>query len=240
LRRGCLFLDPANHLATGRRSEVYRAPLVASLAPSLDGDADEDARATRPPRRVSVVAKLARGDCRSHHLLRQEGRAYARLPSELCAEADTGERAVVPQFYGLYVPVDAQGRGMCGEHPDCDGYLNADCAVEWPSPILLMEECGVPIEVADMSPAQRSECWSLITRLHDANVAHGSPRAGNILVQPASPSTPPRYRVISLGRAEVLSARHGPPTRLAVHSFEKTRERDMQTGLMELRPWADD
>ncbi|KAH9848142.1 hypothetical protein C2E23DRAFT_740262 [Lenzites betulinus] len=230
MRRGCLFLDPENHLATGRRSEVYRAPLVASLCSS-------SSTSSAGPQRVSVVAKLARGDCRSHHLLRQEGRAYARMPAALQGTGD----AALPQFYGLYVPVDAQGRRMCGEHPDCDGYLNADCAVEWPSPILLMEDCGVPIEVAGMDQAQRAECWSLVTRLHDANVAHGSARASNILVQPATPSAPSRYRLISLGRAEVLSARNGPPTRLAINSFEKTRERDMQTGLMELRPlqWAD-
>lgn len=52
----------------------------------------------------------------------------------------------------------------------------------------------------------------------------------------------PSYRMSSLGRTEVLYPRHarGEPTRLARNSYEKARERDMQIGLWELRPWEEE
>lgn len=145
MRRGYLFLDPANQFADGRRSAVYRAPLVASLGPK--------GAAGAVPRNVAVVAKLAKGDCRSQYLLRQEGKAYSMLPTHVQGEDDTVP--LVPNFYGLYVAVDSKGRRLCGDHPHCDGYLHSDCAVDWPSPILLMEDCGKPIELEKMGLAAR-------------------------------------------------------------------------------------
>ncbi len=63
----------------------------------------------------------------------------------------------------------------------------------------------------------------------------------NVPLDQRSPATP-SYRLSSLGRTEVLWPHHarGEPTRLARHSYEKTRERDMQIGLWELRPWEEE
>ncbi|KAI0761350.1 hypothetical protein BD413DRAFT_666078 [Trametes elegans] len=237
-------------LADGRRAAVHRAPLVATLGPRGSG---------APPRTVAVAAKTAKGCCRAHFLLRQEGAAYTALPPALSAipgspQAETGEGEgatpgpVVPRFYGLYVPVDAKGRVLSGRHAECDGYVHADCAVEWPSPILLMEDCGVPVDLARMPKAHRQECWSLVDRMHQAGVTHGSAHPRNVLVQPGPLSAPrpertlatPSFRIASLGRAEVLRPRPGPPTRLAVRTFEKAREVDVQTALSALRLWEEE
>ncbi|KAI0357716.1 hypothetical protein OH77DRAFT_1398580 [Trametes cingulata] len=244
LRRGYLFLDPENRVAEGRRSAVHRAPLVATLGP-------KSATGSAPPRRVAVVAKTAKGTCRSHHLLRQEGKVYASLSEPLGPTSNrgcSGSDPLVPRFYGLYVPVDAEGRLLGGSHPGCDGYVHADCAVDWPTPILLMEDCGAPVALGEMSNAERRRCWSLIDSLHEAGVAHGSAHPRNILAQPGPLDVPaerrsmrtPSYRIVSLGRAEVLRPRVGPPTRLAWNTFQKVREQDVQTALSELRLWEPD
>ncbi|KAI0366521.1 hypothetical protein BV20DRAFT_640466 [Pilatotrama ljubarskyi] len=240
LRRGYLFLDPENRVADGRRSAVHRAPLVATLGP-------KSATGSAPPKRVAVVAKTAKGSCRSHHLLRQEGKVYSSLP--LRAGPPESE-PLVPRFYGLYIPVDSEGRRLGGKHPHCDGYIHADCAVEWPTPILLMEDCGAPVPLEEMKNAERRQCWSLIDSLHQAGIAHGSAHPRNILVQPGPLCAPaedrsmrtPSYRLISLGRAETLWPRAGagPPTRLAWHTFQKVREQDVQVALSALRLWEPD
>ncbi|KAI0329812.1 hypothetical protein GY45DRAFT_1324620 [Cubamyces sp. BRFM 1775] len=279
--RGYLFLDPENEAADGRRSVVYRAPLVAALGrqdAGHKGKAREEGGAGALPRRVAVVAKMAKGDCRSHYLLRQEGKAYAELPSHLfgpseswrggatrfdactesgcasssmCGGAEESAQRVVPNFYGFYVPVDSKGRRLdCrAHHATCDGYLQAGCAVDWPSPILLMEDCGTPVELQGMKRAGRQRCWSLVDSLHASGIAHGSPHSRNILVQPGPLSMPreqrtlatPSFRIASLGRAEALwpEQRAGPPTRLARHCFEKKRELDVQLALSELRLWEE-
>ena len=176
--RGYLFLDPENEVADGRRSLVYRAPLVAALGRQRadhKGKAREEEEAEGHPRRVAVVAKMAKGDCRSHYLLRQEGKAYAELPPHLFGPTEVHHRAstsarvgtekdaqrVVPNFYGFYVPVDSKGRRLdCrARHTACDGYLQAGCAVDWPSPILLMEDCGMPVELQGMKKAERSAIY---------------------------------------------------------------------------------
>ncbi|KAI0649764.1 hypothetical protein C8Q79DRAFT_901707 [Trametes meyenii] len=247
MRRGCLFLDRENRVADGRRSAVHRAPLMATLGPR--GGA---------PRRVAVVAKTAKADCRSHHLLRNEGKAYSTMPSALSEPPESLASSsalpadvwapVVPRFYGLYIPVDAEGKKLCGCHQDCDGYIHADCPVDWATPILLMEDCGVPVDLGRMRKAERKQCWSLVDRLHEAGVAHGSAYPRNMLAQPGPLSLPrsersmatPSFRIASFGRTEVLWPRPGPPTRLAVHSFQKVREQDVQTVLSALRLWEED
>ncbi|KAI0634601.1 hypothetical protein C8Q77DRAFT_1056000 [Trametes polyzona] len=239
MKSGLLHLDRENRIADGRRADVYRARLHAPFT-QYHGDTGS----------VAVVAKLAKGDCRSHHLLKQEGRAYAMAGPHLAAQEreDKDEQGpVVPRFYGLYVPVDAAGRMLYGTHPECDGYVHADCKVEWPSPILLMEDCGVPIDTDELKYADRQACWSLVNRLHDAGIAHGAVHARNILVQPGPLNIPrdertlatPSFRLISLGRAELLwpGRRAGPPTRLEMHGFAKARERDALAVLGGLRAW---
>ncbi|KAH9903249.1 hypothetical protein C8Q73DRAFT_635066 [Cubamyces lactineus] len=252
--RGYLFLDPENEAADGRRSVVYRAPLVAALghrdADDHKGKAREEEGLGALPRRVAVVAKMAKGDCRSHYLLRQEGKAYAELPPHLFGPSEA--RRLVPNFYGFYVPVDSKGRRLDyrARHTTCDGYLQARCTVDWPTPILLMEDCGTPVELQSMQKAERQQCWNLVDSLHASGVAHGSPHSRNILVQPGPLSMPreqrtlgtPSFRIASLGRAEALwpGERTGPPTRLARNCFDKKRELDVQLALSELRLWEED
>ncbi|KAI0672153.1 hypothetical protein C8Q78DRAFT_971466 [Trametes maxima] len=247
MRRGYLFLDRENQVADGRRSAVHRAPLMATLGPKGG-----------TPKRVAVVAKTAKANCRSHYLLRNEGRAYSTMPLALSGRFGPApssstpptdvDAAVIPRFYGLYIPVDSQGKKLCGCHQECDGYIHADCPVDWATPILLMEDCGAPVDLGRMKKAERKQCWSLVDRLHESGVAHGSAHPRNILVQPGPFSLPrsersmatPSFRIASFGRTEVLWPRPGPPTRLAVHSFQKVREQDVQTALSALCLWEED
>ncbi|EIW86207.1 hypothetical protein CONPUDRAFT_44143, partial [Coniophora puteana RWD-64-598 SS2] len=76
--------------------------------------------------------------------------------------------ALVPQFYGYYQPEDPL--------PD---YL---------SPILLLEHCGVPIDVDTLCADDRNECASLLLRFHHEGWLHNSFAERNILVQ-AGPIT---------------------------------------------------
>ncbi|KAJ3516058.1 hypothetical protein NLJ89_g1367 [Agrocybe chaxingu] len=78
---------------------------------------------------------------------------------------------IVPQFYGYYVPDNDSEAAPAGEE-------------EYLSPILLVEECGKPIKSEELTADDKSECISLILRLHDAGWVHGSVAQRNILVQP--------------------------------------------------------
>ncbi|KJA23330.1 hypothetical protein HYPSUDRAFT_118082, partial [Hypholoma sublateritium FD-334 SS-4] len=101
--------------------------------------------------------------------------------------------AVVPQFYGYYVP--EEGEAAEGE------YL---------SPILLIEDCGVPVEVDDLDLDDRNECASLLYRMHDEGWLHNSFFPRNILMQHGDISAWPvarkiedrRFRIIDFGRSE--------------------------------------
>ncbi|KAK0454137.1 uncharacterized protein EV420DRAFT_1273200 [Desarmillaria tabescens] len=154
-----------------------------------------------------VAVKLARSDHESHKMLRIEAKLYdSAIPQYLTRDwsgfhfleeaAYDGDgivpvAAVVPKFYGFYVPV----------HQDYTGLL---------SPILLMEECGTPIDVKRLTPKDRELIYSFAIRIHRCGVSQGSFFDRNVLVQPGplsappsmrSPSTP-SFRVIDFGRGE--------------------------------------
>lgn len=180
-RRGFLFLDHENEIASGRRSTVHRAPLVATL-----GARGEQRK------RVSVAVKTAKDDCRSHHLLRQEAKGYAAFPREFYTPckpvpADAPLRSpvpamrprgafpgwgaamrpkspepaevdppIAPKFYGFYVPIGPNGESLAQCHSSCKDFANSDCPVpHWAKSILLMEDCGEPIEPSSMPYRQR-------------------------------------------------------------------------------------
>ena len=65
-------------------------------------------------------------------------------------------RAVLPQFYGHYVPE----KNSNGHSP----YL---------SPILLLENCGIPINPKALNKDDKSECASLFYRFHEAGWDNG-------------------------------------------------------------------
>ncbi|KAJ7168201.1 hypothetical protein C8R43DRAFT_1158115 [Mycena crocata] len=177
--------------------------------PLLDINAREYSRP--PTATVRVCAKLSIQD--DTHLLR-EAKVYQAFPAHL-SEHWSGYNlvgrhspsrnpvplnAVVPQFYGLYVPKPT---------PD-------EANKRYLSPVMLLENCGTPLEATMLSPDQKKECWSLIYRLHDADWVHESVAERNIMMQ-AGPLTVPQgwmrggylpceggeisFRVIDFGRS---------------------------------------
>ncbi|KZP19805.1 hypothetical protein FIBSPDRAFT_684061, partial [Athelia psychrophila] len=105
--------------------------------------------------------------------------------------------AVVPQFYGYYVP-ETQTEGPGTKMP----YL---------SPIMLLENCGVPVDPETLNEDDIEECSSLFYRLYEAGYAHNSIAARNMVVQPGPLSELPErrgmgstksFRLIDFGRTE--------------------------------------
>lgn len=134
----------AQTLGVGGHSHVFRARLslpVPLTAKSRSGD-------------VFVAAKTSLSDLQSHNMLRHEARFYAKaIPPHMCedwtghqfvADAiyDDGSTgvlpiaAVTPKFYGFYVPEHWNYRGMV-------------------SSIMLVEECGVPIDREELKAEER-------------------------------------------------------------------------------------
>ncbi|SJL08766.1 uncharacterized protein ARMOST_12136 [Armillaria ostoyae] len=111
------------------------------------------------------------------------------------------------------------------------------------SPILLLEECGTPIEPEQFSEDERSECFSLVLRLHHADFVQNSLYTRNILRQPGPltvrPSERslemPSFRIIDFGRGVfgpwyierklgVQGGRPGPPTVPTREEMTKLKE----------------
>ncbi|KAJ7886638.1 hypothetical protein B0H14DRAFT_2338137, partial [Mycena olivaceomarginata] len=123
--------------------------------------------------------------------------------------------AVVPKFYGYYVPVKE------------DSSLSYR-AWHSMSPILLLEECGKPILADKFTPDERSECYSLALRLHYAEFTQNSFYVRNILRQPGpltvAPSErsdkTPSFRIIDFGRGE-----HWPLKLEAANEKNESRRR---------------
>ncbi|RDX54320.1 hypothetical protein OH76DRAFT_1314875, partial [Lentinus brumalis] len=113
---------------------------------------------------------------------------------------------VVPKFYGYYLPVDDDGNFFGRTHINCKE--DGTCDVDWPARLLLVEECGAPIEPEDFTHDQRLACFSLFQRLHEAGFVQYSPYRRNMLVQPGPLSAPrsersfaaPSFRIIDFGR----------------------------------------
>ncbi|KAI9060033.1 hypothetical protein FKP32DRAFT_1578650, partial [Trametes sanguinea] len=199
-----LYLSTCNVLGTGGHSTVYRAPLELRLNP------DSPVRS-----RVRVAAKLADTECGAHGMLRQEARMYDAFPKAFME--DTGSEvlpAIVPKFFGFYVPLLENGEVFKASHEECCGRdNNAACRVYWPSPILLVEECGEPIRPGFMDSEKRCQVHNLFERLHDAGFIQCSPYRRNMLVQPGPLSVPRKersmnsssFRIIDFGRGEALS-----------------------------------
>ncbi|KAI6012992.1 hypothetical protein EDC04DRAFT_2760391 [Pisolithus marmoratus] len=114
--------------------------------------------------------------------------------------------ALVPQFYGYYVPVEE----VTSSTPDTSPGENAMDADKTPSehaseksqpppylsPILLLEHCGKPIDPSTLSEDERKECASLWLRFNHAGWLHESIAERNILVQTGLPTQWPIERHI--------------------------------------------
>jgi hypothetical protein len=155
-----------------------------------------------PTAKASVVAKLSKQH--DPHLAR-EAENYQSFPTHLF-EHWSGYNiipplhdpvpvgAVIPQFYGYYVPEENQGDGS-------SPYL---------SPILLLENCGIPIDPTLLNRDEQQECASLLYRLQEAGWNHGSFYERNILMQSGPLSEWPlahsvsgvkSFRLIDFGRS---------------------------------------
>ncbi|KAF9038923.1 hypothetical protein BDZ89DRAFT_1156994 [Hymenopellis radicata] len=132
---------------------------------------------------LSIMAKLAAGSnlTDARNMLECEASMYAtRLPSFL-SEDWTGYHyireaeydgdgilpvsAVVPKFYGYYVPESRVDTMLL-------------------SPILLFEDCGSPVDIARLKQKERETIFSFWHRLHRLNIAHGSISSYSVMVQP--------------------------------------------------------
>ncbi|KAK0230088.1 hypothetical protein IW262DRAFT_1262956 [Armillaria fumosa] len=156
--------------------------------------------------KVNVGAKLS---IKNDSDLEREATNYQRFPQHFFQHWSgyniiaplhdlTPALAVVPQFYGYYVPEEGAGK-TCD---DDDG--------EYLSPILLLKDCGVPVDVDQLDLDDRHECASLLFRMHCEGWLHNSVYPRNILVQHGDMSDWPicrrqadrRFRLIDFGRSQ--------------------------------------
>ncbi|KZT64225.1 hypothetical protein DAEQUDRAFT_732892 [Daedalea quercina L-15889] len=195
-------------LGEGHHSTVRRAPLKLPAPLSAYGR----------HRMVTVAAKRSFGNISARKFLRHEAGIFSLFPRHLQEEYcgynlvtpiryPVPVGAVVPKFYGYYVPVEDDG-SVC-DHT-YEEYDEEDMrSVEGFSPLLLTEECGEPIVPRKFSVDDRSECYSLMCRLQLARFSQGSMYVRNILWQPGPLWKPPRersratpsFRIIDFGRA---------------------------------------
>jgi hypothetical protein len=157
-----LELTPDALLGSGHHSYVYRAALT--LPPPLT--------ARSRTGQVHVAAKLAMPHAEARRLLANEARVYARMPRHLqetwsgfniiCEELEHPFPLgpVAPKFYGWYEPEDVpEEQGKKESEPEREGEADSVSEEEGdeepvpkvvrrpkPSGILLLEECGEPIE----------------------------------------------------------------------------------------------
>ncbi|KAK0444001.1 uncharacterized protein EV420DRAFT_1649106 [Desarmillaria tabescens] len=151
--------------------------------------------------KVSVGAKLS---VQNDGHLEREARNYQKFPEHFFQHWSgynvidplhdpTPALAVVPQFYGYYVP--EEGEAKEGE------YL---------SPIMLLEDCGTPVNVNELDIDDRHECASLLFRMHCEGWLHNSFFPRNILMQHGDMTDWPifrkkedrRFRLIDFGRSQ--------------------------------------
>ncbi|KAH9848129.1 hypothetical protein C2E23DRAFT_469180 [Lenzites betulinus] len=237
-RIGHLHLRSDNRLGEGHHSHVYRVPLTLPEPLSAHSHTGQ----------VTVAAKLAIGECTAHFLLHNEARVYEQFPQQAQQEYcgfnivppcrfPVPVGPIVPKYYGFYLPFDEDGDtwDITAEearevHQECTE--DEPCELDWPSPILLMEECGEPVQPEKFTIDQRTECFSLVLRLHALNITQRSFYVRNIMIQPGPLSAPPAkrtyehpsFRIIDFGRGHSLKQvlavvrKRGKTTRAKVES----------------------
>ena len=131
-----LYLDPEETVGVGNHSFVYRATLTLPSCLS----------ARTPDGKVTVVAKTAFPESGHRNLLHNEAKIFGSFPRHLSEEwcgynmvpplswpVPVGP--IVPKFYGYYLPTGEERNKL--------------------SPILLMEECGTPVEPRQLTQEQK-------------------------------------------------------------------------------------
>lgn len=196
-RTAHLYLSAQCRMGVGHHSLVYRAALT--LPPPL--------AANSPTGQVTVAAKVAMPGSSARAMLHTEADIYNKFPKHLMEDWSgfnlvaphkwpVPADAIVPKFYGYYVPVKSR----------------QTLSQRSLSPILLVEECGVPIDPRKLSIDERSQCYTHMLRLHYADFIQNSGYVRNIMVQPGPLHRPPSersiktpsFRIIDFGRGEVF------------------------------------
>ncbi|KZS99889.1 uncharacterized protein LAESUDRAFT_667429 [Laetiporus sulphureus 93-53] len=194
-RTAHLYLSAQCVIGKGNHSLVYRAAL--RLPPPL--------KAIGPFGQVTTAAKLAIPEQSARDMLKTEADIYNKFPRHLMEHWSgynliaphnfpVPVHAVVPKFYGYYVPEE--------DTPASD--------VSGLSPILLIEECGEPIDPKELSLDEQSQCYTHILRLHLEEFIQNSVFTRNILIQPGPLDVAPHFRsrehpsfrIIDFGRCE--------------------------------------
>ncbi|KAJ6472290.1 hypothetical protein C8R47DRAFT_987866 [Mycena vitilis] len=213
LRIAHLNLSGAPLLGVGNHSVVHRAALRLPRPLS----------ARSPTGEVTVAAKAGFSGGEARQLLLNEGKFYDAFPKHL-QEGWCGMNlvapilhpvpvgAVVPKFYGYYVPEDETDAVKSDEMEGLRRFKCGPIYKSWyqMSPLLLLEECGSPIVSSRFTADERSECYSLALRLHYAEFTQNSFYVRNILRQPgpltvapsARSDSTPSFRIIDFGRGE--------------------------------------
>ncbi|KAI0362936.1 hypothetical protein BV20DRAFT_984122, partial [Pilatotrama ljubarskyi] len=141
----------------------------------------------------------------------------ATQPPSAAPEGDVADEqmllpAVVPKFFGYYSPLQEDGT----IHPLVHGRYCIDdsvCRVDWPTSVLLLEECGTPVDRYSIPKGSRKDCYKLFRRLHAEGFVQRSAYARNMLVQPGPLSVTredrslatPSFRIIDFGRGEMCA-----------------------------------
>lgn len=142
-----LHLAQQNRMGVGHHSLVHRAPLTLPApltAHSRNGH-------------VVVAAKSAFPVESARELLQKEAKIYDLFPKQLMQDwcgynlvtpikHPVPVGPVVPKFYGYYVPLET----VDGKERLCD-----ELDVDAPSPILLLEQCGDPVEPDEFTLDER-------------------------------------------------------------------------------------
>ncbi|KDR72254.1 hypothetical protein GALMADRAFT_74168 [Galerina marginata CBS 339.88] len=120
---------------------------------------------------------------------------------------------IVPQYYGYYVPEDKVSKYDVKAMEKSEEDMDVDEQQPQPlrkikqpylSPILLLENCGSPIQPEELSVDDISECGSLVHRFAEEEWVHGSIAKRNILKQPGPLSAWPIQRTMNAMRREGL------------------------------------
>lgn len=177
---GYLYMDSKHRKGTGSHSHVYLSPL--KLPEPLSTFSHSSAR----PGTVLVAAKLAIQERRAREHLASEAATYNEFPrhlsDEYCGlhslrpemETLVPSCAVVPKFYGYYVPV------YDDDHERGSGPWKSR------SPILLVEDCGNAVTAGDLDDEDRYVVLysHLLSNLVDSLVFN---HQGNLLLSRLSP-----------------------------------------------------
>ncbi|KIM53991.1 hypothetical protein SCLCIDRAFT_1222418 [Scleroderma citrinum Foug A] len=170
----------------------------------------------RPHPRTAMFQVVAKLSVQHDAHLEREARNYQSFPDHFFQHwngynlvrplhGPVPVHALVPQFYGYYIPKDIPVPTASSDEDESDRpYL---------SPILLLENCGVPVVPSKLSKDDREECVSLLLRFNNADWLHDSVAERNFLVQRGPPTMWPlertitdqlSFRLIDFGRSRLV------------------------------------